>query len=340
MNDIKVSVIVPIHGVAKYLKRCLGSLLNQDFDLPYEVLCISDCPNDNSPDIIDEFVSTKPEVFKRIDVQNGNVSFTRNDGLKAAKGEYIAFVDGDDFVSKDYISYFYKTAIEKDADVLITNFYMYKKGKKGRFFLSFIPYKGYVSQRKAVQFMANDVFIRGYLWYKFFKKDILKDCKFIDVKKVVEDLTFSSMAFMNAKKIYWTQKRNYYYVYHDGSITKDWDALKYVQLSINFLAFVKIYAIAKYGEKKGADFFKFSLFVRRFIFLYYVMVSKYSLKEKNKILKYIRMEIRILKKYITYTNSPWENVIKEAGLDHIKEEVVFDKSRYIDLIEYSNKIKK
>lgn len=133
MSDIKVSVIVPIHGVAKYLKRCLGSLLEQDFNLPYEVLCLNDCPNDKSPDIIDEFVSIKPEVFKRIDVQNGNVSFTRNDGLKAAQGDYIAFVDGDDFVSKDYISYFYKTAIEKDADVLITNFYMYKKGKKVNF---------------------------------------------------------------------------------------------------------------------------------------------------------------------------------------------------------------
>lgn len=340
MEEIKVSIIVPIHGVEKYLKRCLGSLLEQDFDLPYEVLCISDCPNDNSPQIIDEFVSIKPNVFKRIDVNNKNVSYTRNDGLKVAKGEYIAFVDGDDFVSRDYISYFYKTAIKKDADIVITNFYMFKKGRRSKFFLSFIPYKGYVSKRDATKLMANDVCIRGYLWYKFFKKEILKDCKFIDIKKTIEDLTFSSMAFMNADKIYWTQKRNYYYVYHDGSITKDWNPLKYVQLSINFLAFIKIYAVSKYGDKEGSKFFNFSLFIRRFIFLYYVMVSKYSFIEKNKILKTIRQELRILRKHITYTNSPWEGVIKEAGLTNVIEDIVFDKTKYIDLIEYSNEIKK
>ncbi len=340
MSEIKVSVIVPIHGVEKYLKRCLGSLLDQDFNMPYEVLCVSDSPNDKSPEIIDEFVTNNPQIFKRIDVSNGNVSFTRNDGLKAAKGEYVAFVDGDDFVSKDYISYFYKTAIEKNADIVITNFYMYKKGKKSKFFLSLIPYKGYISQRKAVQFMANDIFIRGYLWYKFFKRDILKDCKFIDIKKTVEDLTFSAMAFMNSKKIYWTQKRNYYYVYHDGSITKDWDAFKYVQLSINFLAFIKIYAVATYGEKEGSKFFNFSLFIRRFIFLYYVTISKYSFKEKISIFRNIKQELRILRKHVTYTNSPWESVIKEAGLDRVKEDIIFDKSKYIDLIQYSNKIKK
>ena len=340
MGEIKVSVIVPIHGVGKYLKRCLSSLLNQDFDLPYEVLCISDRPNDNSPEIIDEFVLIKPNIFKKINVNNGNVSFTRNDGLKAAKGDYIAFVDGDDFVSKEYISYFYKTAIEKGADIVVTNFYMFKKGRKRKFFLSFIPYKGYVSKRKATQFMANDIFVRGYLWYKFFKRETIKDCKFIDVKKTIEDLTFSAMAFMNSKKIYWTQKRNYFYVFHDGSITKDWNPLNYVQLSLNFLAFIKIYAVAIYGAEQGYKFFKFSLFIRRFIFLYYVMISKCSFKNKKMILNKVRKELRILKKYTTFTNSPWENVIKEAGLNWVKEDIVLDKSKYIDLIEYSNKIKK
>lgn len=335
MNEIKVSVIVPIHGVGKYLRKCLKSLLEQDFSLPYEVLCLSDTPCDNSPEIIDEFVSIKPEVFKRIDVNNKNVSYTRNDGLKAARGEYVAFVDGDDFVSKDYISFFYKTAVEKSADIVIANFYLVKGGKRRKFLLSFIPYKGYISNRAAIKFMSNDVWIRGYLWYKFFKKDILKDCKLIDVKKTIEDLTFSSMAFINAKKIYWVQKRTYFYVIHDDSITKNWNPLKYVQLSMNFLAFTKIYAVAVYGNEKGTKFFNFSLLIRKFIFFYYVMVSKYHLKEKLKILKTLNKELRILKKHTTYTNSPWEAAIKEAGLNSVKEDIVLNKSDYIDLIQYS-----
>ena len=339
MNDIKVSIIVPIHGVEKYLRRCLNSLLNQKFDFSYEVLCLSDAPNDNSPSIIDEFVELRPDIFKRIDVNNRNVSYTRNDGLKIAKGEYIAFVDGDDFVSEDYIAYFYKVAIEKDADIVITNFYMFKKEKRKKFILSFIPYRGYISRRKATQLISNDIFIRGYLWYKFFKKDVIKNCKFIDVKKTIEDLQFSSMAFVNAKKIYWTQKRNYYYVFHDGSITTKWDACKYVQLIINFLAFLKLYAISIYGEKEGSKFYKFSLFVRRFVFLYYVFISKHSFKDKIKISKIINEELRIIRKHITYTNSPWEDVIKEAGLDKLKEDIIFEKSKYINLIDYVYKKK-
>ncbi len=339
MNDIKVSVIVPIHGVEKYLRRCLNSLLEQKFDFSYEVLCLSDSPNDESPNIIDEFVELRPDIFKRIDVNNGNVSYTRNDGLKIAKGDYIAFVDGDDFVSEDYLAYFYKIAIKKDADIVITNFYMFKNGKRRKFFLSFIPYRGYISKRKAVKLISNDIFIRGYLWYKFFKRDVIKDCKFIDVKKTIEDLQFSSMAFVNAKKIYWAQKRNYYYVYHDGSITTEWDACKYVQLIINFLAFIKLYSVSVLGEKEGSKFYKFSLFVRRFIFIFYVFISKHSLKDKIKISKIINEELRIIRKHITYTNSPWEDVVKEAGLDKLKEDIIFDKLKYINLINYSDKKK-
>ena len=85
MEDIKISVIVPIHGVDKYLEECLNSLLYQTFSKKYEVICVSDSPNDTSPSIIDRFVSLRPDIFVRLDVNNRNLSFTRNDGLKKAR---------------------------------------------------------------------------------------------------------------------------------------------------------------------------------------------------------------------------------------------------------------
>ncbi|MDY4159297.1 MAG: glycosyltransferase family 2 protein [Candidatus Onthovivens sp.] len=129
MQDIKVSVIVPIHGVDKYLDQCLSSLLNQKFDYKYEVICVNDTPNDNSPQIIDKYVNLKNDVFKRLDVFNRNVSYTRNDGLKAASGDYVIFIDGDDFVDENLLQILYQNAIKNDAEVVIYNFYMYKKGK-------------------------------------------------------------------------------------------------------------------------------------------------------------------------------------------------------------------
>ena len=88
-----------------------------------------------------------------------------------------------------------------------------------------------------------------------------------------------------------------------------------------------------------SKFYKFSLFVRRFIFIFYVFISKHSLKDKIKISKIINEELRIIRKHITYTNSPWEEVIKEAGLDKLKEDIIFDKLKYINLINYSDKKK-
>ena len=171
---MKISVIVPIHGVEKYLYRCLDSLAKQDFSDEYEVLCINDTPNDNSPKIIDEFVTLKTSIFKRIDVFNGNISFTRNDGLKNARGEYITFVDGDDFVSEDFLSKLFNEAITSKADIVVSNYFAYKKHKKIIFTSNFAA-KGVYNNKKALQKLFNDVSCRGYVRGKLFKKSLSRD---------------------------------------------------------------------------------------------------------------------------------------------------------------------
>ena len=126
---MKVSVIVPIHGVEKYLRKCLRSLLEQDFSYAYEVICVNDSPNDSCPSIIDGFIRLAPSIFKRFDVDNRNISFTRNDGIKVSEGEYITFVDGDDFVDKNFLSTLYKEAIRSESDIVVSNYYGYKNRK-------------------------------------------------------------------------------------------------------------------------------------------------------------------------------------------------------------------
>lgn len=328
MNEIKISVIVPIHGIASYLKKCLESLLNQDFQEKYEVLCLNDTPNDDCPKIIDEFVEKYPSIFTRIDVFNGNVSKTRNDGLLRAKGYYIAFVDGDDFVAKNYLSSFYYAAINKKADVVISNYYVFKNNKKHKVMQTCILYNGYISSKKAIQLLLNDLLIRGYVWNKFFKKEVIKDLYFLDVHKIIEDGQFSFDAFFKASKIYWMQKRTYFYNDHGDSESHNWDYKKYIQLGLNLLAYVKFYTLKSFSSSDFKIKYNVSCFIRKLTFLYYIIISKENLKIKGYIYRNLKKQLKLIKKHVVYKNTPWEKVIIEAKLDGIKEDIEINPEVY------------
>ncbi len=98
----EVSVIVAFYNVEKYVRHCIDSLLAQDFD-DYEVVCVDDGSTDNTPDILDEYEGRDIRIHV-VHKHNGGLSDARNTGVKASRGKLIAFVDGDDVVSPDYIS--------------------------------------------------------------------------------------------------------------------------------------------------------------------------------------------------------------------------------------------
>ncbi len=117
---MKVSVIVPIYNVEKYLRKSLDSLANQTIN-DYEVILVNDGSTDNSQSIIDEYVE-KYSVFKGFKKENGGMSSARNFGLKYAKGEYIAFVDSDDFVELNFLEKLYDKAKKDKSDVVICDY--------------------------------------------------------------------------------------------------------------------------------------------------------------------------------------------------------------------------
>ena len=101
MNTIEISVIVPIYRIEKYLPECIDSLLDQSF-LNFELILVDDGSPDNCPKICDDY-SKKDTRIKVIHKENGGLLSARKAGLKAAKGNYIAYVDGDDWVDKFYL---------------------------------------------------------------------------------------------------------------------------------------------------------------------------------------------------------------------------------------------
>ncbi len=117
---IKVSVIVPVFNTEKYLEKCLNSLINQTLQ-DIEIICVNDGSTDKSADIIKKFVN-KDSRFKLINQENKKQGAARNTGMKIAKGEYIGFVDSDDWVDLEYYEKLYNAAKKYSADIaLATN---------------------------------------------------------------------------------------------------------------------------------------------------------------------------------------------------------------------------
>ena len=120
----KLSIIVAIYNVEKYLDKCLSSLVNQKSDIKYEVLCINDGSTDNSKSIAEKYVNSSNN-FILLDKPNGGLSDARNYGLKYASSEYVGFIDGDDFVSDDYVEKVMRHIEQDNLDILVFGYYQY-----------------------------------------------------------------------------------------------------------------------------------------------------------------------------------------------------------------------
>ena len=121
MEKIKISVIVPVFNAEKYLKMCLNSLVSQTLK-NIEIICIDDGSTDNSLAILDKFKS-KDDRIKIIKQKNYGVSMARNNGISEAQGEYIGFVDADDWVDKDFFEKLYNAAQKYNADIATAGYY-------------------------------------------------------------------------------------------------------------------------------------------------------------------------------------------------------------------------
>ena len=113
----KVSVIIPVFNVAQYLERCLDSLIHQTLK-DIEIICIDDCSTDNSLEILHNYANKDSRVKVIAFDTKQNAAIARNAGLKVATGEYLGFVDSDDFVDLDFYEKLYNKAIETDADIV------------------------------------------------------------------------------------------------------------------------------------------------------------------------------------------------------------------------------
>ena len=120
----KISVIVPVYNVEELLPKCLDSLVNQTFD-DYEVIVVNDGSPDNSQKIIDDYYKKYPNIIKPLKKENGGLSSARNYGLKYATGEYVLYVDSDDYVSSDILEKMYSLGMRDNSDIVVCRSYAF-----------------------------------------------------------------------------------------------------------------------------------------------------------------------------------------------------------------------
>lgn len=210
----KISIIIPVYNAEKYLRECLDSVLAQTFT-DFEVLLINDGSTDNSGQICDAYAlqDTRIKVFHQ---ENGGVSSARNLGLDNAKGEWITFVDSDDYLGDNYF-YFLKL-IPEDADFVLLNITRDIKGEVK----SLVNFKENTYSKE--DFLLKYPLYPNFPgpWGKFFRLDIIKSNEVVFDEKLSfgEDALFNLTYLKFAKVIVTANYSNYYYRDVEGGLSK------------------------------------------------------------------------------------------------------------------------
>ena len=228
----KVSIIVPVYNVEKYLEKCLLSLVNQTLE-DIEIIVVNDGTKDNSQDIIDRFKKEYPSKIVSLIKKNGGLSDARNFGIDHAKADYIGFVDGDDYVDVSMFEKMYNKAISKNFDLVVCNLnYVYD--------YDVVPTSSNVPDdtdniKKAM------LSIYPTAWNKLYKKDLINKYK-LRFKKGVwfEDVEFVYRLLPYIKNIGVVKECFYEYVQREGAISKTYDERLYHYID-NFNGIVKFY---------------------------------------------------------------------------------------------------
>lgn len=221
LNDL-VSIIVPVYNISAYLPRCISSILKQDYS-NIEVILVDDGSTDTSPEICDSW-EKKDNRIKVIHKKNGGLSDARNAGIKRASGVYLVFVDGDDFIESDMISYLKKYSSQQSISVCrYTNNESYIEKINGN--LNAIPqclsYKEAVKfyfQDESYKFLYNRQLIYGsFMWNKLFPRIFFKNISF-PVGSNYEDIAIILRLYSQADQVIFLSQKKYHYIEREDSI--------------------------------------------------------------------------------------------------------------------------
>lgn len=224
MKQPQISIIIPVYNVEKYLNRCIESVVGQSFK-DIEIILVDDGSPDNSPQMCDDWAAKDCRI-KVVHKQNGGLGFARNTGMQHATGEYIAFIDSDDYVDLNMYEILHEKAVSHNADIVYCG---HKYGlKDGKTYENRSDFKEETifKNREEIENLSISYFYPSNgnvkmmsVWHSIYKRDVIKTDFYSEREVVSEDLHFQVSAILNSKKIVYIPDSLYYYCYNGESLS-------------------------------------------------------------------------------------------------------------------------
>ena len=208
MKKSKVSIIIPVYNAEKHLSRCIGSVLNQTYT-QIELILLNDGSKDKSIDIIRKYEKKDKRIIV-IDKQNEGVAKTRNLGIQKATGDYLMFIDNDDYIDPDYVETYLTTALKEKTDIVMGG---YKRPNTNGKIIKNVKLKdGYLQKEMIYKICAP--------WAKIYKRNyiIQNKIEFLD-NNLGEDIYFNLQALMISNKVTTIHYDGYNWFYNDESVS-------------------------------------------------------------------------------------------------------------------------
>lgn len=218
MEDKLITIVIPTYNVAQYIQGCLDSVLTQTYK-KIEILLIDDGSTDGTLAICRKYEKEDNRI-RVISSEHEGVSAVRNVGSKEAKGEYIAYIDGDDILEPTYIEYLYQLMERYDADISMCNYIPFWEGKE-------IPKRKVGDNKEKIKVMTKEQALETLLyqkyfisavWAKLFKKELFSFVEF-PYGKLAEDMGSIYKLIHYSNKVVYSSQIQYYYLQRYGSTT-------------------------------------------------------------------------------------------------------------------------
>lgn len=286
---MKLSIIIPVYNSSKYLERCLNSIVEQSFD-DYEIIIVDDESSDNSMDIINDFINNHSNInITSTNIKHSGSSIARKKAIELATGDYIGFVDSDDYINKDY----FKTLINEigDNDIIASDIVIGKTIKRNN-------YKDdIVGCQQAKLAILNQKAIYQYLVNKIYRKELFNNISFPISDMIAEDFMITMQLIENATNIKMINDNPYYYNINDQSQSRSGFCDKHRNM---YQEFNKLLANSKDDDEDYLNSLK------RYILIHYMAIlvamsrnKKYDQDMINNILEFVKEN---KKDYLQYSN--------------------------------------
>lgn len=221
IESVILSIIIPIYNMELYLEECLESLINEVTD-KFEIILVNDGSMDRSLEICNQYIN-KYNNIQLVNQENRGLSAARNMGLSKASGEYITFIDPDDWVKNNYIKTIIKE-VKSKHDVYVFGYCNCNKNLKKNILHS-IPSNTYEGEKvkNAVVYLDENGYMLNFAWNKIYKKSLLIDnkIKFLNGTSYIEDILFNSIVFNYAKSVRFLNEILYFYRTTENSLSNN-----------------------------------------------------------------------------------------------------------------------